>query len=136
LLRWRGAGYEGDEVTDGEDARVYAAFGLHVPDEERVAGTPKNLELNSHGMELMRRVDIVDQLSRVAAPTLVSVGELDPVTPVGAAEEIVGALPEGVGQLEVLAGAGHFTWLDAPDGFWPIIIEFVHRPTGRERIQT
>ena len=51
------------------------------------------------------------------------------MTPVAAAEEIVGALPEGVAQLEVIAGAGHFTWLDAPDRFWPIIIEFVQRTT-------
>jgi proline iminopeptidase len=130
-----GRAYEGDEVTEEEDARVYAAFGLHVPDEEREAGTPKNLDLNSHGMELMRRVDIVDQLSRVDAPTLVCVGELDPVTPVGAAEEIVGALPDGLAQLEVIAGAGHFTWLDAPGRFWPIIIEFVHRTTGRAPVQ-
>jgi pimeloyl-ACP methyl ester carboxylesterase len=122
-----GRSYRGDEVTDEEWARVFAAFGLHVPDEERQAGTPKNLELNSHGMELLRQVDIVDQLSRVDAPTLVSVGELDPVTPVDAAEEIVGALREGLAQLKVIAGAGHFTWLDAPDRFWPIIIEFVQR---------
>ena len=58
------------------------------------AHVPNNLELNSYGMELMRRLDIVDQLSRVDSPTLVSVGELDPVTPVAAAEEIVGALPK------------------------------------------
>jgi len=131
-----GRSYGGDEVTEEEWARVFAAFGLHVPDDEREAHTPKNLKLNSHGMELIRRLDIVDQLSRVDSPTLVSVGELDPVTPVAAAEEIVGALPEGVAQLEVIAGAGHFTWLDAPDHFWPIIIEFLHSTIGRERVQT
>jgi pimeloyl-ACP methyl ester carboxylesterase len=87
-------------------------------------------------MELIRQLDVVDQLRRVDAPTLVSVGELDPVTPVAAAEEIVGALPEGIAQLEVIAGAGHFTWLDAPDRFWPTIIEFVHTTVGRERVQT
>ena len=54
-------------------------------------------------MELIRQLDVVDQLRRVDAPTLVSVGELDPVTPVAAAEEIVGALPEGIAQLEVIA---------------------------------
>jgi proline iminopeptidase len=128
--------YRGDEVTDEEWARVYAAFGHHVPDEERQAGTPKNLELNSHGMELIRRVDIVGELSRVDAATLVSVGELDPVTPVAAAEEIVGALPGGIAQLEVIARAGHFTWLDAPDRFWPIIMDFINSSFGGERVQT
>jgi pimeloyl-ACP methyl ester carboxylesterase len=131
-----GRSYGGDEVTEQEWARVFAAFGLHVPDEERKARTPQNLDLNSHGMELIRQLDVVDQLRRVDAPTLVSVGELDPVTPVAAAEEIVGALPEGIAQLEVIAGAGHFTWLDAPDRFWPTIIEFVHTTIGRERVPT
>jgi pimeloyl-ACP methyl ester carboxylesterase len=92
-----------------------------------VARARKNRELNAPGMELVRRVDIVDQLGHVASPTLVSVGELDPVTPVGAAEEIVEALPDGIGHLEVIAGAGHWTWKDAPDRFWPMIVEFVER---------
>jgi proline iminopeptidase len=121
--------YAGEDVADEEWARVFAAFGLHVPDEERKARTPKNLELNSHGMDLIRRMDIVDQLGRIDCPTLVSVGELDPVTPIGAAEEIVGALPEGTGQLEIIDGAGHFTWMDAPDRYWPVITDFIRRVT-------
>ena len=78
-------------------------------------------------MELIRRLDILDQLSRVASPTLVSVGRLDPVTPVAAAEEIVGALPDGIAQLEVIDGAGHFSWMDAPERFWPMLTEFISR---------
>lgn len=121
-----GRSYAGDEVSDDEWARVYAAFGPSLPDPDRQARTPKNLELNPLGMELIRRLDIVDQLSRVDAPTLVSVGELDPVTPRGAAEEIARALPQGIAQLEIVEGAGHFTWLDAPDRFWPRLVDFVH----------
>ena len=83
-------------------------------------------------MELVRRLDIVDQLGRVESPTLVSVGMLDPVTPVAAAEEVVDALPEGIGQLEVIEGAGHWARKDAPDRFWPIIIEFIDSATIRE----
>jgi pimeloyl-ACP methyl ester carboxylesterase len=124
-----GRSYRGDGVTEEEWARVFAAFGLRVPDDEREAHTPKNLELNSYGMKLMRPLDIVDQLDRVDSPTLVSVGELDPVTPIAAAEEIVGALPDGITQLEIIAGAGHFTWMDAPDRYWPVIIDFIHRVT-------
>ena len=84
--------YAGESVPDEEWARVFAAFGPHLPDAERRAHTPKNLELNSHGMDLIRQLDIVDQLRRIDAPTLVSVGDLDPVTPVAAAEEIVARL--------------------------------------------
>jgi pimeloyl-ACP methyl ester carboxylesterase len=128
--------YAGEEVSDEEWARVYAAFGPHLPDEERQARTPKNLELNSYGMELMCRIDIIDQLGGVEAPTLVSVGELDPVTPVACAEEIVAALPEAIAQLKIIDGAGHFTWLDAPDRYWPMIVEFIHDTARRERLET
>jgi proline iminopeptidase len=127
-------GYGGDPTTEDEDARVFAAFGPHVPDEEQLVRGRQNLEFNPHGMELIRGLDIVDQLGRVDAPTLVSVGRLDPVTPVAAAEEIVGALPEGIARLEVVDGAGHFTWLDAPDRYWPTIIEFVHSTTRGARV--
>ncbi|HEY6593601.1 MAG TPA: alpha/beta hydrolase [Asanoa sp.] len=131
VARIAGRSYAGGPVTDEQWARVYAAFGPHLPDEQREAHTPQNRELNKHGMALMRRLDIVDQLGRVASATLVSVGELDPVTPVAAAEEIVAALPDGSTRLEVVAGAGHFTWLDAPDRYWPTIVEFVRATQGR-----
>jgi pimeloyl-ACP methyl ester carboxylesterase len=82
-------------------------------------------------------VDIVsracDQLQRVTAPTLVCVGALDPITPPSAADEIIAALPPAVRRLEVIAGAGHFPWLDAPDHYWPLIKSFItqaaHSPT-------
>jgi pimeloyl-ACP methyl ester carboxylesterase len=124
--------YAGEEVPEQEWARVFAAFGPHLPDEDREAGTPKNQELNSHGMGLIRQLDIVDRLSGISSPTLVSVGELDPVTPVAAAEEIAGALPEGIARLEIIDGAGHFTWKDSPDRYWPMIIEFINRATGSD----
>ena len=38
----------------------------------------------SPGWSVLRRFDVVDQLARVDCPTLVCVGELDPVTPVDA----------------------------------------------------
>lgn len=130
-----GRSYAGEEVPDEEWARVFAAFGPHRPKKEREAHTPKNLELNEFGMDVVRRTDIVDQIGQVHSPTLVAVGELDPVTPVAAAEEIVGALPEGIAQLEIIEGGGHFTWMDAPDRFWPMIIEFIDSTAARERVE-
>jgi proline iminopeptidase len=123
--------YTGEDVPDDEWARVYSAFGPNLPDPELRAHVPKNLELNGHGMDLIRALDIADQLGQVAAPTLVVVGDLDPVTPLDAAEEIIHALPEGIGRLQVLEGAGHFHWLDTPDRFWPMLIEFIEAPTQR-----
>jgi proline iminopeptidase len=125
--------YTGDEVSDQEWARVFAAFGPHLPVAEREAHTPKNLALNARGMEVMGRLDIRAQLRRVDCPTLVSVGQLDPVTPVPAAEEIVAALPDGTARLDVVVGAGHFTWMDQPDRYWPVLVDFVRETADQER---
>ena len=38
-------------------------------------------------------------------------------------------LPEGLAQLEIFEGAGHFTWMDTPDRYWPTIIDFIDRTT-------
>jgi hypothetical protein len=50
--------------------------------------------------------------------------------------EIVGTLPEGAAQLKIINWAGHSTWKDAPDRYWPIITEFITRMTGRELADT
>jgi pimeloyl-ACP methyl ester carboxylesterase len=59
------------------------------------------------------------------------VGELDPITPVAAAREIVDALPAGSARLQVIEGAGHFASKDVPDPYWPLVTEFVMLPTRR-----
>jgi pimeloyl-ACP methyl ester carboxylesterase len=57
------------------------------------------------------------------------------VTPVGAAEEIVAALPEAVARLEIISGAGHWAWKDVPERYWPLIVEFVDRAASREAVE-
>ena len=119
--------YGGDSasVSDEEWAPCWALVGLWVPGELERGRTVVNRELNVPGLELMRTFAVVDQLALVDCPTLVCVGELDPVTPVAAAREIVEALPDGIARLEVIERAGHFTWRDAPDRYWPLLIDFV-----------
>ncbi len=117
--------YGGDDVTVEEWARVFAAFGPNVPDQEQLARRVRNADIGAHGLELMRRFDAVDQLASIDCPTLVCVGELDSVTPVEASREIVDALRPGVGRLEVIEGAGHFPWKDAPDRYFAVIGDFV-----------
>jgi pimeloyl-ACP methyl ester carboxylesterase len=117
--------FRGEPVSDEASARVSAAFGRHVPDDAQVARAAKNPDLGEHGMELVRGTDIVDQLHHIKSPTLIVVGELDPVTPVGASQEILDAMPLEIARLAVIAGAGHWAWKDAPDQFWPTITRFV-----------
>jgi pimeloyl-ACP methyl ester carboxylesterase len=117
--------YGGEPVPDDEWARVFAAFGPNVPDPEELGRRIRNQGLSEHGMRLLRELDVAGQLARVACPTLVCVGELDPVTPVAAAREIFEALPEGCARLEVIEGAGHFPWKDAPERYWSLLTQFV-----------
>jgi pimeloyl-ACP methyl ester carboxylesterase len=105
-------------------------FGPWVTGEQEKARMIVNLELNAPGLELMRGFDVLDLLPQIDCPTLVCVGELDPVTPVAAAREIFDALPAGTAQLEVIERAGHFTWKDAPDRYWPLVTDFVTTTTG------
>jgi len=117
--------YGGGCVTEAEWARVFAAFGPRVPGAEELARRIGNLELARCGMQLFRRLDIVDQLARIKCPTLICVGALDPVTPVEAAREIFDATTAGIAQFEVIDRAGHFPWLDTPDEYWKIVDTFV-----------
>jgi pimeloyl-ACP methyl ester carboxylesterase len=126
----RAYGGDGPSVTDEEWARCWRLFGPHVIGDQERARTVFNQALNAPGLELMRGFDVLDQLGGVECPTLVCVGELDPITPVSAAREIVDALPAGSARLEVIEGAGHFTWLDAPGRYWPLLTEFVTAAKG------
>jgi proline iminopeptidase len=123
--------YGGDRrsVTTEEWARCWRLFGPWVTGEEEKARMIVNRDLNAPGLQLMREFDVLDQLARIDCPTLVCVGELDPITPVAAAREIVDALPDTNTQFEVIKGAGHFPWKDEPDRYWPILIGFVATAT-------
>jgi len=118
--------YSVDDVTDQEWARVFAAFGPNVPSPEAMARRVQNLDVAPRGGELLRQLDLREQLPRITSPSLVSVGDLDPLMfePAG---EIMAGLAPGVGQLDVIPGAGHFAWLDSPDHYFESIAGFVSR---------
>jgi proline iminopeptidase len=117
--------YGGESVSEEEWALVWKKFGPWVPLDEERPRRIMNVELNEAASSVVRTFDVLGRLGVVSCPTLVCVGDLDPVTPVSAAEEIIAALPDGVGRLEVLEGAGHFPWRDVPDAYWPLLTGFV-----------
>lgn len=117
--------FGGGDISDAEAEEVLAAFGPNVPEPDERARRIGNPELGPPGMELVRRFDVVAQLREVTCPTLVVVGEKDPVTPVDGANEIMAALPLGIGHRAVIHGAGHFPWLDAPEPLFKAIAGFV-----------
>lgn len=123
--------YGGDRSrVDAEEwDRCWRLFGPAVVDDEAKARMIVNRELNALGMELIRRFDVLDRLGELDCPTLVCVGELDPIAPPAAARELFDGLPAGLGRLEVIEGAGHFTWKDVPDRYWPLVCEYVATAT-------
>jgi pimeloyl-ACP methyl ester carboxylesterase len=125
--------YGGDSasVTPEEWALCWNLFGRWVPGDDERARTVAHRELNAHGLELMQSFDVLDRMDRIECPTLVCVGEFDPIAPVAAAREMVAALPPRLAQLEIIERAGHFTWRDTPERYWPLLIEFVSATAAR-----
>jgi pimeloyl-ACP methyl ester carboxylesterase len=125
--------YSGDKsVTNEEWTPVWELFGRWVPGDEERARTRANLDVNRVGGDRMRAFDVLADLARIQCPTLIVVGELDPITPVSAAREVAEALPGGLARLEVIEDAGHFTWRDAPDRYWPLLVDFVTNPRATQ----
>lgn len=123
----------GPEISEAEWDRVYAVFGPHVPDEEQLARRVGNEALGEPGGELLTSFDAVDLLRSIESPTLVSVGALDAVTPVEASQEIVDGQRAGLARLSVLAEAGHFPWLDAPDAYFADLEAFIQWAASPDR---
>jgi pimeloyl-ACP methyl ester carboxylesterase len=70
-------------------------------------------------------MNFLPDLHRIKCPTLVMVGEDDPMTPVPYAEEIVAALPPELVQYERFAGAGHGIVADQPERFFAVLRAFI-----------
>jgi pimeloyl-ACP methyl ester carboxylesterase len=72
------------------------------------------------------------RLGDVRCPVLVVEGSLDPdwADPRAEGEAIVAALPEGLGRLEVVEGAGHYPHVQHPDEVASLVIAFLraHAP--------
>jgi proline iminopeptidase len=70
-------------------------------------------------------MNFLSELHRIKCPTLVMVGEDDPMTPVPCSEEIVAALPPELVRFERFTGAGHGIVADQPERFFEVLREFI-----------
>ena len=61
--------YGGDEITDAEWARVYAAFGPHVLSDDELTRRVRNPAVGAPGMARMRALDLTADLARISTPT-------------------------------------------------------------------
>lgn len=65
---------------------------------------------------------------RVECPALAFAGAEDPVTPVGAAEEIAAAMPRG--EFAAVPGGAHWCLLEVPGAVTEVLLGFLDRTTG------
>jgi pimeloyl-ACP methyl ester carboxylesterase len=69
--------------------------------------------------------DYAQLADAVQVPLLVLAGGDDPITPVGAAEEIVSSLPEADAALEGFENSSHFIQVHEPDRFLAVVRDFI-----------
>jgi len=142
-----------DEAADLEDAleyatergnldtvnRIEAHLWLDGPLSEsgRVEGEPRELFLRMNAVHLNHPElteeevpdDATDNLSAIAAPTLLVVGELDLPDIVARHEDLSEELENAFAV--VLEDTAHFPSLERPDLFNPILLEFLEAVTGQ-----
>lgn len=73
----------------------------------------------------IHRFDYLPVLSRIRCPTLITAGELDPITPIANSEDMAAAIPAGLVRFERFPGAGHGVHRDDPERFFRILREFI-----------
>lgn len=99
-------------------ARMRGDFCAGSPEALRNGG----LNVGRHTMASLGDFDWRESLQRITAPVLVLHGSRE-VIPVSAAEEWAAAFPDA--RLQLVEGAGHFPYVEAPDAFFPAIETFL-----------
>lgn len=101
--------YENTEDAEREWARVCAPLLRRQPPTPALtAALPHQIstvDVNLHFMPVLRQMDLRPGLANVRCPLLVLAGEHDPLIPPQAAEDIITALPPGIGELHLLDAA-------------------------------
>jgi 3-oxoadipate enol-lactonase len=103
---------------------VTAGYAAAHPDKvaylrEMIAAVPA--EGYAAACRAIEQMDLVDDLPKISARTLVVAGAEDPATPVEHAEVIAGGIPDA--RLEVVEGAAHLGNFEQPERFTALILD-------------
>jgi proline-specific peptidase len=85
----------------------------------------RTMEVNHHFMPQGKAMDLRQRLGDVRCPTLVILGEHDPLVPTRLGREIVRAIPDGLARLELIRDASHDVIVDNPTEIYRHIREFL-----------
>jgi pimeloyl-ACP methyl ester carboxylesterase len=106
---------------------LLARHGAGDPRLARVEATRiQTIDVNLHYMsDEAKTTDHRSDLARVRCPTLVVVGEFDPLVPTYLGREIVDAIPDGLAELQVVADAAHDVFTDNAQRSYGYIRDFI-----------
>ena len=91
-----------------------------------MARSVQNTEITSFFFQNeIRTFNMLPQLERIKCPTLITAGEMDPITPIQNSEDIAAAIPKGLARLERFKNAGHGVQRDDPAGFERVVRAFI-----------
>lgn len=85
----------------------------------------QSLDVNLHHSRRAKATDLRPALRAVRCPTLVLIGEHDPLIPMRQARAIVDAIADGLARLQPIPDAAHDLFVDAPERTLASIGEFL-----------
>jgi proline iminopeptidase len=91
-----------------------------VPMLDRVVFQPE-----AHRSRDLGDLHALDALAATDIPVLAIAGDHDRATPPPMAERIAATAPRG--ELLVIAGVGHFPFAEAPERYWPAVVDWLKR---------
>lgn len=122
-----------DDMPALAEARMPAllAEGVAPNVREELVATMSRIDPSAFriGAKAVWLADQRDRVREIRCPTLVIVGDQDPVTPVALSDELVGAIAGA--QLRVIAGSGHLSNIEKPAEFNAAAEEFIGRAEPR-----
>jgi pimeloyl-ACP methyl ester carboxylesterase len=89
--------------------------------------SPQSVEAYSRTVSAAMAHDTIDRLHRIKAPTLIVAGTSDLICPPRFSREIADRIPHS--RLELLEGAAHQPFQEAPERFNALVDEFWRRPS-------
>src|SRR3546814_70402 len=103
--------------------------------ERKVQATPYRYEAHNYAFSVnLPAYDLKPQLPSIAAPTLVTVGRTDWITPVSCSETIVDLIPNA--RLAIFEKSGHSPQIEQADEWTATVRRFLHEvqpPTAPQR---
>ena len=94
--------------------------------ERKVEATPYRYEAHNYAFSVnLPGYDLKPQLPGIQAPTLITVGRTDWITPVSCSQTIAGLIPDS--ELVVFEKSGHSPQIEEAEAWTSTVREFLHR---------